>query len=154
MIPCWITILQNMKYSDISDDLKVGDYRSRGPCDIFDPWVRWERGQVGIWEFVRRRRRRRRRRLEIWKSKLVWNGSIWLDMAWSSRQNDRTDVAHPFCFQEVIKNLPRGSKKRPMTPKKCCLGVKKRGPWLKTCFFSKIWNFQNFKICPFRMSSY
>ena len=35
--------------------------RSKGPCDVFDPWVRWERGQVGIWEFVRRRRGRRRR---------------------------------------------------------------------------------------------
>ena len=23
-------------------------YRSKGPCDVFDPWVRWERGQVGI----------------------------------------------------------------------------------------------------------
>ena len=22
--------------------------RSKGPCDVFDPWVRWERGQVGI----------------------------------------------------------------------------------------------------------
>ena len=22
--------------------------RSKGPCDLFDPWVRWERGQVGI----------------------------------------------------------------------------------------------------------
>ena len=21
---------------------------SKGPCDVFDPWVRWERGQVGI----------------------------------------------------------------------------------------------------------
>ena len=20
----------------------------KGPCDVFDPWVRWERGQVGI----------------------------------------------------------------------------------------------------------
>ena len=40
-------------------------YRSKGPCDVFGPWVRWERGQVGIWEFFRRRRRRRRRRLEI-----------------------------------------------------------------------------------------
>ena len=22
--------------------------RSKGPCDVFDPWVRWERGQVGL----------------------------------------------------------------------------------------------------------
>ena len=22
--------------------------RSKGPGDVFDPWVRWERGQVGI----------------------------------------------------------------------------------------------------------
>ena len=22
--------------------------RSKGPCDVFHPWVRWERGQVGI----------------------------------------------------------------------------------------------------------
>ena len=22
--------------------------RSKGPCDVFDPWVCWERGQVGI----------------------------------------------------------------------------------------------------------
>ena len=22
--------------------------RSQGPCDVFDPWVRWERGRVGI----------------------------------------------------------------------------------------------------------
>ena len=21
---------------------------ARAPCDVFDPWVRWERGQVGI----------------------------------------------------------------------------------------------------------
>ena len=34
---------------------------ARAPCDVFDPWVRWERGQVGIWELVRRRR------LEIWE---------------------------------------------------------------------------------------
>jgi len=26
---------------------------ARAPCDVFYPWVRWERGQVGIWEFVR-----------------------------------------------------------------------------------------------------
>ena len=43
-----------------------------------------------------------------WKSwNLVWNGSIWLDMAWYYRQIDRTDVAHLFCFQEIIKKLPR-----------------------------------------------
>ena len=43
-----------------------------------------------------------------WKSwNLVWNGSIWLDMAWYYRQIDRTDVAHLFCFQEIIKNWPR-----------------------------------------------
>ena len=58
---------------------KFHDYhtnRSKGPCDVFDPWVRWERGQVGIWEFVRRRRRRRRwrRRLEIWEPGNLW---IW-----------------------------------------------------------------------------
>ena len=23
-------------------------HRSKGPCDVSDPWVRWERGQVGI----------------------------------------------------------------------------------------------------------
>ena len=51
------------------------------------------------------------------------------------RQNDRTDVAHLFCFQEIIKNWPRGQKKRPMTPKKVCLGVQKRGPWLGICPF-------------------
>ena len=43
--------------------------RSKGPCDVFDPWVRWERGQVGISEFVRRRRR-----LEIWGA---GNLGIW-----------------------------------------------------------------------------
>ena len=110
------------------------------------------------------RRRRRRRRLEIWEcllaSKLVWNGSIWLDMAWYSRQNDRTDVAHLFCFQEIIKNWPRGPKRRPITPKMVCLGVQKRCPWLTQAFFfcfsfqTKNWNFQNFSIRPFRMSSY
>ena len=21
--------------------------RSKGPCDVFDPWVRWESGQLG-----------------------------------------------------------------------------------------------------------
>ena len=21
---------------------------ARAPCDVFDPWVRWERGQAGI----------------------------------------------------------------------------------------------------------
>ncbi len=35
---------------------------ARAPCDEFDPWVRWERGQVGISEFAGRRRR-----LGIWK---------------------------------------------------------------------------------------
>ena len=25
-----------------------GKHRNKGPCDVFDPWVRWERGQVGI----------------------------------------------------------------------------------------------------------
>ena len=25
-----------------------GLHRSKGPCDVFDPWMRWERGQVGI----------------------------------------------------------------------------------------------------------
>ena len=49
------------------------------------------------------------------------------------RQIDRTDVAHLFCFQEIMKNWPRGPKKRPMTPKKFCLGVQKRGPWLGIC---------------------
>ena len=24
----------------------------RAPCDVFDPWVRWESSQVGIWEIV------------------------------------------------------------------------------------------------------
>ena len=72
--------------------------------------------------------------LNVWTSwKFVWNGSIWLDMAWYSRQNDSTDVAHLFCFQEIIKKLHRGPKKRPMTPKKFCLGVQKRGPWLGIC---------------------
>ena len=46
------------------------------------------------------------------------------------RQIDRTDVAHLFCFQEIMKNWPRGPKKRPMTPKIFFLGVQKRGPWL------------------------
>ena len=36
------------------------------PCDAFDPWVRRERGQVGIWEFVRGG--------GVWKS---WNLEIW-----------------------------------------------------------------------------
>ena len=27
---------------------RVTACRSKGPCDVFDPWVRWERGQVGI----------------------------------------------------------------------------------------------------------
>ena len=35
---------------------------ARVPCDLFNPWVRWERGQAGIWEFIRRQR------LEAWKS--------------------------------------------------------------------------------------
>ena len=35
---------------------------ARAPCDVFDPWVRWERSQVGISEFVRVRRRP-----EIWE---------------------------------------------------------------------------------------
>ena len=49
-------------------------------------------------------------------SDLVWNGSIWLDMAWYYRQIDRTDVAHLCCFQEIIKTMAQGPKKRPMTP--------------------------------------
>ena len=64
--------------------------RSKGPCDVFDPWVRGERGQVGIWN------------LSggaaagagvggVWKSgNVCWHqnwsemgpyGSIWLDTA-------------------------------------------------------------------------
>ena len=27
--------------------LPTGEYRSKGPCDVFGPWVRWERGRVG-----------------------------------------------------------------------------------------------------------
>ena len=57
-----------------------------------------------------------------------------------------------FC-QEIFTNWPRGPKKRPTTPKQFCLGVPKRGPWLHF-FQKKNWNFQNFKIRPFRMSSY
>ena len=37
-------------------------WSQQGSLRRIDPWVRWERGQVGIREFVRRRRRRRRRR--------------------------------------------------------------------------------------------
>ena len=132
-------------------------HRSKGPCDVFDPWVRWERGQVGIWESARRQRQRRRR-LEIWEcllaSKLVWNGSIWLDMAWYSRQNYHTGVAHLFCFQEIIENWPRGPKKRPMTPNKrprC----PKQMPMTQKLFFNYVFCFsQKIKIRPFRMRSY
>ena len=35
--------------------LRRKQHRSKGPGDVLDPWLRWERGQVGIWEFVRRR---------------------------------------------------------------------------------------------------
>ena len=34
--------------STCSNCAKVENYRSKGPCDVFDPWVRLERGQVGI----------------------------------------------------------------------------------------------------------
>ena len=42
--------------------------RSKGPCDVFDPWVRCERGQVGICPAAASEN------LEIWES---WNLEIW-----------------------------------------------------------------------------
>ena len=45
------------------------------------------------------------------------------------RQIDRTDVAHLFCFQEIMKNWPRGPKKRPMTSKNWPRGPQ-NSPWL------------------------
>ena len=33
---------------DTCDLTLLDKNRSKGPCDVFDPWVRWERGQVGI----------------------------------------------------------------------------------------------------------
>ena len=63
--------------------------RSKGPCDVFDPWVRWERGQVGIWEFVRRRRRRPKNpkikilKIQIRSAQNV--GKVWISRKKSSR---------------------------------------------------------------------
>ena len=88
---------------------------------------------------------------EIW-SEMGPYGSIWLDTA--AKMIVRT-LRIFFVFKKSLK-IGLGVKKRgPWLPKKC-LGVQKRGPWLKKKWFcfSKIWNFQNFKIHPFRMSSY
>ena len=35
--------------------IKHMEIAARGPWDVIDLWVRWERGQVGILKFVRRR---------------------------------------------------------------------------------------------------
>ena len=67
----------------------------------------------------------------VWKSgNVCWhqNWSEWVHMA-------RYGLIPPpkrsygrcasFCFPEIIENWPRDPKKRPMTPKKFCLGVQK-----------------------------
>ena len=41
---------------------------ARAPCDVFDPWVRREWGQIGIRKFVQQRH------LEIWEPE---NLEIW-----------------------------------------------------------------------------
>ena len=139
-----------VRFSETCSDMLVL-YRSKGPCDVFDPWVRWERDQVGIWEFFRRRRR-----LEIWKSgnHEIWAemgpyGSIWLDTA--AKMIVRT-LHIFFVFKKSIK-IGLGSKKEAHNSKKVLpRGPKKRS--MTHVFFSKICNFQTFKIRPFRMSSY
>ena len=35
-------------YHLIITEVKLKLIAARAPCDVFDPWVRWERGQVGI----------------------------------------------------------------------------------------------------------
>ena len=39
-----------VQFDDISTlgSSDVSLVAARAPCDVFDPWVRWERGQVGI----------------------------------------------------------------------------------------------------------
>ena len=41
-------ICLDFKIPGFPDSRLLSSYRSKGPCDVFDPWVRWERGQVGI----------------------------------------------------------------------------------------------------------
>ena len=53
---------------------------ARAPCDVFDHWVRWERGQVGICELVQRWRRWC---LEIWNLKIWEYGELG---TWKSRK--------------------------------------------------------------------
>ena len=38
----------NARPGELEEDPNPCIIAARAPCDVFDPWVRWERGQVGI----------------------------------------------------------------------------------------------------------
>ena len=40
--------LAQASYGDPDAPMPLHKVAARGPCDVFDPWVRWERGQVRI----------------------------------------------------------------------------------------------------------
>ena len=39
---------ETLRAQAMSIPSRIGLISARAPCDVFDPWVRWERGQVGI----------------------------------------------------------------------------------------------------------
>ena len=87
--------------------------RSKGPCDVFGPWVRWERGQVGIWEFFRRRRRR----LEIWEP---GNLGFWEfgDLGtWKSRNFEIWGPGNPEFWDPKNQKNKKSQKSNPFCPK-------------------------------------
>ena len=83
-------------------------YCSKGPCEVFDSWVRWKRGQVGIREFVRRH-------LEIWESGNlrirkpgnlgIWESGdlgIWKSGNLESNKNKMETVRMKICYAQNV----------------------------------------------------
>ena len=82
----------------------VAAIEAKAPFDVFDSWVRWERGQVGIWEFVGRRRHLWH--LEMWES---GNLKIWDLEIWRPR--------NPEMWGPTYQKLQKNSKSKFMLPK-------------------------------------
>ena len=69
---------------------------ARAPCNVFDLWVRWERGQLGIREFVRRPASKNMEiytsgNLEIWNPKSSKNVTL-VKLKVRSAQNARSGL--------------------------------------------------------------
>ena len=89
-----------------SDFMTLHLIAARAPCHVFDPWVRWARGQVGIREFVRPWRR-----LENW------------ELGNASRQNADSKCFTAKCVRQNVQAKNDHSKlSRQMFTAKCSSG--------------------------------